>query len=79
MLFCPWDFPGKNTDAEAEAPIFGHLMRTGDSLEKILMLEMIPDMRRRRKTGKPDVLQSMGLQRVRHDLVTKQQQEYWIG
>ena len=54
-------------------------MRTGDSLEKILMLEMIPDMRRRRKTGKPDVLQSVGLQRVRHDLVTKQQQEYWIG
>ena len=30
-------------------------------------------------TEEPDVLPSMGLQRVRHDLVTKQQQEYWIG
>ena len=26
------------------------------------------------KTGKPGVLQSMGLQRVRHDLATEQQQ-----
>ena len=30
--------------------------------------------RRRWGTGKPGVLQSMGLQRVRHDLVTEQQQ-----
>ena len=34
------------------------------------------------KEGKPGVLQSMGLQRVRHDLATKQQQpalSYLVG
>ena len=34
------------TDAEAEAPIFGHLIRA-DSLEKILMLGKIEGRRRR--------------------------------
>ena len=29
----PWDFFGRN-DAEAEAPVFGHLMQRVDSLEK---------------------------------------------
>ena len=33
----PWDFFGRN-DAKAETPVFGHLMRRVDSLEKILML-----------------------------------------
>ena len=33
-----WVFIGR-TDAEAEAPILGHLMRRVDSLEKTLMLE----------------------------------------
>ena len=33
----PWDFFGRN-DAKAETPIFGHLMRRVDSLEKTLML-----------------------------------------
>ena len=32
-----WVFIG-GTDAEAETPIFGHLMRRIDSLEKTLML-----------------------------------------
>ena len=32
-----WVFIGR-TDAEAETPNFGHLMRTADSLEKTLML-----------------------------------------
>ena len=27
-----------------------------------------------RRTGRPDVMQSMGLQRIRHDLATEQQQ-----
>ena len=35
------------TDAEAETPIFGHLMRRVDSLEKTLMLGGIGDRRRR--------------------------------
>ena len=35
------------TDAEAETPIFSHLMRRGDSLKKTLMLEGIGDSRRR--------------------------------
>ena len=33
--------------------------------------------RRHWRTGKPGVLQSMGLQRVRHDLVPEQQTGYW--
>ena len=33
----PWVFIGRN-DAEAETPIFGHLMQRVDSLEKTLML-----------------------------------------
>ena len=35
------------TDAEAETPVFGHLMRRVDSLEKTLMLEGIGGRRRR--------------------------------
>ena len=42
----PWDFFGR-TDAEAETPIFGHLMRRTDSLEKTLMLGKIEGGRRR--------------------------------
>ena len=44
-----WVFIGR-TDAEAETPIFGHLMRRADSLEKTLMLGGI---RGRRKRGRP--------------------------
>ena len=33
----PWVFFGRN-DAEAETPVFGHLMRRVDSLEKTLRL-----------------------------------------
>ena len=33
----PWDFFGRN-DAKAETPVFWHLMRRVDSLEKTLML-----------------------------------------
>ena len=36
-----------NTDAEAEAPVFDHLMQTADSLEKSLMLGKIEGRRRR--------------------------------
>ena len=41
-----WVFIGR-TDAEAETPIFGHLMRRVDSLEKTLMLGGIGGRRRR--------------------------------
>ena len=36
------------TDAETEAPIFGHLMQRTDTLEKILMLGKIEGRRKRR-------------------------------
>ena len=42
-----WIFIGR-TDAEAEAPIFFHLMWRTDSLEKTLMLGKIEGRRRRR-------------------------------
>ena len=42
----PWDFFGR-TDAKAETPILGHLMRRVDSLEKTLMLGGIGGRRRR--------------------------------
>ena len=38
----------ERTDAEAETPIFGHLMQTPDSLEKTLMLGKIEGRRRSR-------------------------------
>ena len=41
-----WMFIGR-TDAEAETPIPGHLMRTVDSLERTLMLGGIGGRRRR--------------------------------
>ena len=44
----PWDFFGGN-DAEAETPIFGHLMQRVDSFEKTLMLRKIEGRRRRRR------------------------------
>ena len=41
-----WMFFGR-TDAEAETPIIGHLMRRADSLEKTLMLGGVGGRRRR--------------------------------
>ena len=41
-----WIFTGRS-DAEAETPIFGHLMRRTDTLEKALMLGKIEGRRRR--------------------------------
>ena len=42
----PWMFIGM-TDAEAEAPIFGHMMWRADSFEKTLILGKIEGGRRR--------------------------------
>ena len=41
-----WVFIGR-TDAEAETPYFGHLIRRADSFEKHLMLGKIEGRRRR--------------------------------
>ena len=40
------EYSAGNTDAEAEAPVFDHLMQTADSLEKSLMLGKIESRRR---------------------------------
>ena len=50
----PWDFFGRN-DAKAETPVFGHLMRRVDSLEKTLMLRGIEGRRRREYIGRAHV------------------------
>ena len=42
----PWDFFGR-TDAKAETPVHGYLMRRVESLEKTLMLIGIGGRRRR--------------------------------
>ena len=46
----PWLFIGR-TDAEAETPVFGHLMRRADLFEKTLMLGKIEGRRRRGQQG----------------------------
>ena len=46
----PWDFFGRN-DAKAETPVFGHLMRRVDSLEKTLMRGGIRGRRKRDDRG----------------------------
>ena len=43
----PWIFRVGRTDAEAEAPVFGHLMQAANWLEKTLMLGKIEGRRRR--------------------------------
>uniref|UniRef100_A0AC11D2Q4 Uncharacterized protein n=1 Tax=Ovis aries TaxID=9940 RepID=A0AC11D2Q4_SHEEP len=42
----PWDFFGRN-DGKAETPVFGHLMRRVDSLEKTVILGGIGGRKRR--------------------------------
>ena len=72
---------------------FGHLMRRANSLEKTPMLGKIEGRRRGWqkmswlwassgrwwRTGKPGMLQSMGLQRVGYDWMSEQQQLYLIS
>ena len=53
-----WIFIG-TTDAEADAPIFGHLMRRADSLEKTLMLGKIEGGRKR---GRQRMLGTLALE-----------------
>ena len=45
-----WVFIGR-TDVEAEVPIFGHLMRRADSLEKTLILGKTEGRRKRGRQG----------------------------
>ena len=56
----------------------GQKMRPLDGVT-ILMDMSLSNSRRQWKTGKPGVLQSMGSQRVRHNLATGQQQQYTIS
>ena len=58
-----WVFIGR-TDAEAETPVLGHLMRRVDSLEKTLMLGGIGGRRRRgqqRMRSLGGITDSMGM------------------
>ena len=58
----PWIFIGR-TDAEAEAPIFGHLMQRANSLEKTLMLGKLESKRSRwqRMRWLDSITNSMGM------------------
>ena len=71
-----WVFIGR-TDAEAETPIFGHLMRRADSLEKPLMLGKIEGRRRRgqqRMKWLDNIIDSMdmGLGRLRQSVIDRE-------
>ena len=67
----------EKTDAKAKAPIFGHLTRRADLLEKTLMLGKIEEKAMAPHsstlawkipwTEEPGRLQSMGSLRVKHD------------
>ena len=57
-----WVFIGR-TDAEAETPIFGHLMQRVDSLEKTLMLGKIEG--RKKKKREIEGRRRRGQQRMR--------------
>ena len=61
-------------DAEAETPVFGHLMRQVDSLEKTLMLEGIGGRRRRgrQKMKWLDDSMDMNLSRLREFVMDRE-------
>ena len=76
-----WVVSGR-TDVEAETPVVAPPGAKADSFEKTLMLGKIEGtdsmdmnlgkLRHWWWTGRPGVLQFMGLQRVRHDWATEQ-------
>ena len=89
----PWIFIGR-TDAEAEVPVVGQLIRKdldagkdwGHEEKGVTEKEMVgwhhwlnghdwTNSRRWWRTGKPDILQSMGSQRAGHDWATEKQQQ----
>ena len=55
-----WIFIAR-ADAEAEAPIFGHLIQRTDSLEKILMLEKIEGRRSVQQRWLDGIIDSMDM------------------
>ena len=65
----------KNLPAMQETQV--RALGWGDPLEKGMNLNKLWEILR---TGEPGILKSMRLQRVRHDLVTEQQQRSeWVG
>ena len=86
-LLCPWNFPGKGTEVGCHMLLQGIFPTQGlnPGLPHCRQTLYHPshqgspwvwaNSRRYGRTGKPGMLQSTGLQRVRHNSVTEQQSE----
>ena len=78
-LLCPWYFPGKTSGAGCHFLLQeggeGGDREWNDCLAALTQRTWVrANYERQWRTGKPSMLQPMGSQRIRHDLVTEQQQ-----
>ena len=88
-LLCPWDFPRKNTGVDCHSLLQGTFPIQGSNVGLLHFRQILyflshlgrtqwtwvwANSRREWKTREPGMLYSMGSQRIRHNLMTGQQQ-----